>query len=148
MAKVTASARHGARKKALQALYQWQVSKSPVAEIEQYFLCELNPKKVDVSYFRELFTQVVEQSAQLDAMFAPFLDRTLTELHTIEWQVLRLGAYEFSARQDIPYRVVINEALELSKIYGAEDGHKYVNGVLDKLAAQLRSLEVSAHTKS
>jgi N utilization substance protein B len=100
--------------------------------------------KADVPYFRTLLNGAISHVAELDSQMAPFLDRTPSELSPIERGVLLLGGYELLSELEVPYRVVINEAVELAKAYGGTDGHKYVNGVLDKLAARLRQIEVRA----
>ena len=137
-------ARHKARSRAVQAIYDWQVSGNDVREVEEYFLTEQNMKKTDLDYFSELLHGIPSHLSELDGHLAPILDRPLEEVDPVEKAILRIGVYEFVHRMDVPYRVVINEAVELAKDFGAEDGHKYVNSVLDKLAAKLRSLEVNA----
>jgi N utilization substance protein B len=137
-------ARHKARSRAVQALYDWQVSGNDVGEVEEYFLTEQNMKKTDLDYFRELLHGVPKHLSELDGHLQPILDRPLEEVDPVEKAILRIGVYEFAHRLDVPYRVVINEAVELAKDFGAEDGHKYVNSVLDKLAVKLRELEVKA----
>lgn len=147
--KVRASARRQARRKALQALYQCYVAGTSTPDIKKQYLGELNPKKVDIEYFTELVDKVSVQADALDKQLEVYLDRTISDLNPIELIVLRMGTYEFEHRIDVPYKVVINEALILSKIFGATDGHKYVNGVLDKLASALRPHEFNAeHHKS
>ena len=100
--------------------------------------------KSDVDYFRTLLNGAIEHAPELEAQLAPFLDRDVSELSPIERAILLLGGYELMREPEVPYRVVINEAVELAKAYGGTDGHKYVNGVLDKLAARLRAVEVQA----
>ena len=102
--------------------------------------------KVDEAYFEELLHQVPRHVAELDALFGELLDRPIAEVDPVERAVLRLGTYELQHRLDIPYRVVINEGVELAKIFGAEDGHKYVNSILDGVARKLREVEVKANT--
>ncbi len=133
--------RRQARFLLVQALYQWLLSDAPVAEVIAQF--ELNPhfKKGDQNYFVESLRAITQQAEQLDQLYVPFLDRNLKELDPIEKSILRLSTYELSVRLDIPYRVVINEALELAKTFGATDSHKYINGVLDRVAKQLRKNE-------
>ena len=101
-------------------------------------------EKSDVAYFRTLLVGAVRDARELEAQITPFLDRRFVELSPIERGILLLSAYELQRELEVPYRVVINEAVELAKVYGGTDGHKYVNGVLDKLAGQLRELEVRA----
>ena len=133
-----------ARRLALQALYQWQVAGQDLREIEGQFLQRDESHESDLGYFHDLLHGVPEQLDRLDRELGAFLDRPLGEVDPVERAVLRMGAYELLLRSDIPYRVVINEAVELAKRFGAEQGHRYVNGVLDRLARRLRSLEVEA----
>lgn len=140
------SARTRARRLAMQGLYEWQVAQNSVRNIETQFLIDKDTKNVDVAYFRELLIKVAEQVDELDAYITPHLDRELAEVDPVECAVLRIGAYELAHRLDIPFRVVINEAVELTKTFGADQGHKYVNGIMDKMAAQLRQVEVQAQS--
>jgi len=139
-----AQRRRQARRKALQALYQWEFTGDAVSDIDAQFLAGTGMGKADLEYFRELFGRIVQSRADTDASLAPFLDRRLEQLDPIERNVLRIGAYELRECPDVPFRVVINEAVELAKLFGAEQGHKYVNGVLDALARQLRARECTA----
>jgi N utilization substance protein B len=142
------STRRRAREFALQGLYQWQLArKEPVTIAAE--LAE-NPEfgKSDVGYFRTLLNGAIDNASELEAQMAPFLDRQVSELSPIERSILLLGGYELMRELEVPYRVVINEAVELAKIFGGTDGHKYVNGVLDKLAARLRQIEVRAERGS
>lgn len=132
------SARRRARECAVQALYSWQVSKNDIAAVEAEFLAEQEMKNVDLTYFRELFTGAATNADVLDKLMAPYLSRTLAELGQIERAILRLAIYELRYREDVPYKVIINEGIELAKTFGAEDSHKFVNGVLDKAAANIR----------
>lgn len=132
------AARHRARECAVQALYSWQLSKNDIADIEYQFLAEQDVKDVDVVYFRELLTGVATNSAYLDGLMAPYLSRQLDELGQVEKAVLRVALFELARRADVPYKVAINEGIELAKTFGAEDSHKFVNGVLDKAAPQIR----------
>ncbi|WP_439241822.1 MULTISPECIES: transcription antitermination factor NusB [unclassified Lonepinella] len=131
------SARRRARECAVQALYSWAVSQNEAAEVELAFVSEQDLKGVDVAYFRQLFRQTVDNLAAVDSTLAPFLDRTSEELTPIEKAILRLATYELKYVLDVPYKVVINEAIEVAKTFGADDSHKYVNGVLDKVAPSL-----------
>lgn len=135
-------ARSKARRAALQALYQWQVSGQDASDIERQFLAEQDMARLDVPYFQELLRQVPALHAELDAHLAPLLDRPLHEVDPVERAILRIGAYELKARPDVPYKVVINEAVETAKTFGGEEGYKYVNGILDKLAHTLRKTEI------
>ena len=135
--------RKRARQAAVQALYQWQLTAQQPGDIERLFLHDQDLKGVDHEYFRCLVREVPLHLAELDARLAPHLDRTIEEIDPVERAILRIGACEFAYHPEIPYRVVLNEAIELAKTFGAEHGHKYVNAVLDKVAAGLRQDEVS-----
>lgn len=141
----TPAARRKARHYGMQALYQWQMTKDPVKDIELQFLTDYDFAKVDVEYFHDIVHHVPASLEELEDAFKPYLDRDITELDPIELSLLRLGSYELVKRIDIPYKVVINEAVALAKKFGATDGHKYINGVLDKLAQQTRAVEVNAN---
>lgn len=130
-----------ARRRAVQALYQWQQLRQDLADIELQFLTEQEMDRVDVDYFRELLHAVPKHLNELDEVLQPLLDRNIESVDNVERAILRLGAYELKYRLEIPYRVVINEAIELAKTFGAEQSHRYINGVLDKLAPTLRSAE-------
>ncbi|AIU87662.1 transcription antitermination factor NusB [Pectobacterium brasiliense] len=132
------AARRRARECAVQALYSWQLSKNDIADVEHQFLSEQDVKDVDITYFRELLAGVATQAEKLDQLMAPFLSRQIEELGQVEKAILRLAMFELSKREDVPYKVAINEAIELAKIFGAEDSHKFVNGVLDKAAPSVR----------
>ncbi|APS29134.1 transcription antitermination factor NusB [Pectobacterium brasiliense] len=132
------AARRRARECAVQALYSWQLSKNDIADVEHQFLSEQDVKDVDITYFRELLAGVATQAEKLDQLMAPFLSRQIEELGQVEKAILRLAMFELSKREDVPYKVAINEAIELAKIFGAEDSHKFVNGVLDKAAPNVR----------
>jgi N utilization substance protein B len=135
-------ARHKARFLALQAIYQWQVTDDDIKSIKVQFLDKANSKKVDRDYFDDLLKGVVTNVAVIDETIAPFLDRKIGDLDLVELAVMRLATYELMKRSDVPYKVVINEALELAKDFGSVEGFKYVNGVLDKAAHLLRSEEI------
>ena len=132
------AARRRARECAGQALYSWQLSHNDIADVEYQFLSEQDVKDVDVLYFRELLSGVATNSAYLDGLMKPYLSRLLEELGQVEKAVLRIALFELSKRDDVPYKVAINEAIELAKTFGAEDSHKFVNGVLDKAAPAIR----------
>ncbi len=138
------SDRSRARRYAVQALYEWQVSGNPPKEIEQQFLIEHHSRKFDRAYFNELLNGVCEQVDELDAEISPLSDRPFNEVDIVEKAILRLGCFELKNRIDIPYRVVINEAIELTKTFGADKAHRFVNGTMDKLAEILRAAEVAA----
>ncbi|MEH6389911.1 MULTISPECIES: transcription antitermination factor NusB [Pseudomonas] len=139
-----ASARRKARSMAVQALYSWQIAGMPLSDIEAQFRTDNDFSKVDGAYFHELLTGVPRNLTELDGYLDSVLDRPVKDIDPIELAVLRIGVYELSKRIDVPYKVVINEGIEMAKIFGATDGHKYVNGILDKLAPRLRSVEVNA----
>ncbi|WP_372717176.1 transcription antitermination factor NusB [Immundisolibacter sp.] len=135
-------ARSKARRGALQALYQWQLSgDDSLSSIEAQLLAERELGDIDVDYFHELLTQVDRRWAEFDTRLAPMLDRPLEQLDPVERAILWLGLYELDARWDIPFRVVISEALELAKQFGGDQAHRYVNAVLDRLARELRVAE-------
>ena len=140
----TPSARKRAREICLQALYQWQLAGHSATDLAQQFRAERNLQKVDIVYFDALLNAVIEQSAELDILFEPFLDCKLDQLDPVSLTILRISSYELQSRLDIPYRVVINEAINLSKKFGPTDSRKFVNAVADKLAPQLRAMEISA----
>lgn len=129
----------------MQALYQWQMTKDPLREIELQFLADYDFTKVDVEYFHDIIHQVPANLGELETAFTPHLDRDIKDLDPIELSLLRLGSYELIKRIDIPYKVAINEAVSLAKKFGATDGHKYINGVLDKLAQTARTVEINAN---
>lgn len=141
------TARRNARHYALQAMYQWQLSGAPINEIENEFLLHQIKKKTDLEFFKELIHSVPKQFDELDEHMSPFLNRSIEELDPIELAILRLGIYELKNRLDIPYRVVINESLEMTKKFGSIEGFKFVNGILDQVARKLRSHEVAANKK-
>lgn len=137
-------ARSRARRRALQAVYAWQMSGTRVNEVVSQFAHEQAREVADLAYFEDLVHGVAKNRASLDDGLAPFLDRDIAHVDAIELAVLRIAAYELQHRPDVPYRVVINEAIESVKRFGAEHGHTYVNGVLDHAAAQWRAVEVGA----
>ncbi len=131
-------ARRRARECAVQAIYSWQLSGNPIAEVEYEFIAEQDMSDVDVNYFRELLSGVATNATKLDQLMAPYLSRQLEELGQVEKAILRVSMFELSFREDVPYKVAINEGIELAKVFGAEDSHKFVNGVLDKAAPAVR----------
>ncbi|WP_432383001.1 transcription antitermination factor NusB [Duganella sp. P38] len=139
--------RHRAREFALQGLYQWLLNNESASTVVNHIRGAHGFDKADAEHFTVLLNGAIGSSVELREMFAPLVDRGINELSPIEHAVLLIGAYELKNNQEIPYRVVINEAVELTKSFGGIDGHKYVNGVLDKLAAQLRPEEVAADKK-
>lgn len=139
--------RHLSRELALQGIYQWRVAGSEASFIEtQLRETSLFPK-IDESFFSELLRGVLKHSTMLEQHIQPYLDRSLADLSPVESSILLLSTYELIHHLEIPYRAIINEGIELAKTYGGTDGYKYVNGVLDKLAAQLRSVEIQAQQK-
>ena len=139
--------RHRAREFALQGLYQWLLNNEDATKVVNNIRAAHGFDKADGEYFADLLRGTIKQSVELREAFSPLVDRGVAELSPIEHAVLLIGAYELKNHIEIPYRVVINEAVELTKSFGGIDGHKYVNGVLDKLAAQLRADEVAADKK-
>lgn len=141
-------ARRNARQYALQAMYQWQISATPIADIELEFLVHQIKQKTDLPYFKELIHAIPKEYDELDNHMLPYLSRPVAELDPVELAILRLAIYELSKRLDVPYRVAINEALELAKKFGSIEGYKFVNGVLDQVARKLRIDEIKADKKS
>ncbi|MDR5612272.1 MAG: transcription antitermination factor NusB [Arsenophonus sp.] len=132
------AARHRARECAVQAIYSWQLSGNSIADVEVEFLSEQDMSDVDVTYFRELLNGVSTHVLELDKKMAPYLSRQLGELGQVEKAVLRLAMFELCYRDDVPDKVAINEAIELAKVFGAEESHKFINGALDKVVATVR----------
>jgi len=137
------SARRRSRELALQALYAWQLSGDSAADLRSQLAETRDFGKADGRYFTRLLEGTIEHAAALERLIAPALDRKLKELSPVERGILLLAAFELKNSPDVPYKVVINEAVELAKVYGGTDGHKYVNGVLDKIARGLRSGEAA-----
>lgn len=144
MAASRTQARRRARRGAVQAIYQWQVGGGSSAEIRTEFRDRAGMDNVDWAYFDALVDGVIGNAAELDAALCPHLDREVAELDPVERAILRLATREFMAHADVPFRVVINEAIELARTFGAEQSHRYVNGVLDALARDLRPHELRA----
>ena len=136
------SGRHRSREFALQGLYQWQLSGADAAVIERQLSDVKGFDKTDRAYFSALLEGSIRDAQRLEQALQPYLDRKCSELSPIERAILLIAAYELESQPEVPYRVVINEAVELAKSYGGTDGFKYVNGVLDRLAADARPLEV------
>ena len=135
------SARRRSRELATQGLYQWLLSGAPAGEIDAQLRNAQGFDKVDPEYFRTLLEGAIADASGLEQAIAPHLDRAFARLSPVERGILLLAGYELAHRPDVPYRAVINEAVELAKSYGGTDGYKYVNGVLDKLAQELRASE-------
>jgi transcription antitermination protein NusB len=137
-----AAERRKARHYSMQALYQWHMAGAAVSDIEAEFRADYDFSHVDLEYFQDLLHGVPACVDELDDALAPLLDRKVDDLDPIERTLLRMGMYELTRRIDVPYKVVINEQVALAKKFGATDSHKYVNGVLDKAARQLRKVEI------
>lgn len=136
--------RSWARRCAAQALYEWQITGQEPSRIAAQFLADEDLRKADPDYFWELIQQIPARAAEIDAALDPFLDRPLAQVDPVERAILRIGGYELMQHPNLAYRIVLNEAVELAKVFGAEQGHRYVNGVLDKLARAVRSAEFAA----
>ena len=141
--KKTAGSRTRARRLAMQAVYQWLLNEASIADIEKQFLQDPESQSANQEYLSELMQGVLQHHADLSAQLSPCLDRPLAEVDPVERAVLLIAAYEFSHVPSVPYKAVINEAIELTRRYGAEQAHKFVNGVLDKLAKETRSTETA-----
>ncbi|MDP2241170.1 MAG: transcription antitermination factor NusB [Burkholderiales bacterium] len=136
------SSRRRSREFVLQGLYQWQLTQTDTKTIALNLAEGRGFDKIDSDYFSALLDGAVKYAAVLEQELTPCIDRKFSALSPVERSILLLAGYELMHRPEVPYRVVINEAVELAKSYGGTDGHKFVNGVLDKLAARLRALEV------
>jgi len=135
---VKVSARRKAREFAVQAIYSWQLSKNDLNDIETNFLVDNQKRRFDIPYFQLLLRGVGEHLESLDAAISPHVDRPLDEIDQVEKAILRMAVFELSEVKDVPYKVVINEAIELAKSFAADDSHKFINGVLDKAVKLLR----------
>lgn len=138
--------RHLARQAAVQALYQWQLTGQKPEDIENHYVLDHDMGEIDTSYFDQLVRQIPLHVHELEDYLTPHLDWDIEEVDPVERAVLRLGVYELEFCPDVPVKVVLDEAIELAKTFGAEHGHKFINGVLDKAAATIRSGELT--TKS
>ena len=139
-----AAERRKARHYGMQALYQWYMAGASLNDIEAEFRGDYDFSHVDLEYFQALLHGVPARVDEFEAILEPLLDRKLDDLDPIERTLLRMGTFELAERPDVPYKVVINEAVALAKKFGATDGHKYINGVLDKVARELRKVEINA----
>jgi N utilization substance protein B len=128
----------------VQALYQWQMSGESLTRIETYFLEEQHLKGAQRSYFTELFHGVPKDLTQIDEALTEFVDRPVDKIDPVERAILRIGAYELMYRLETPYKVIINEGVNLAKDFGAEGSHKYINGILDKVSQKHRAVEIAA----
>lgn len=144
MASSAKSSRSRARQAAVQALYQWQLTEQPPEQIESHFISDHELNGVDLDYFHHLVLEIPLHQHELDDHLLPHIERTINEIDPVERAILRIGVFEFEFHPEIPYKVILNEAVELAKIFGAEHGHKFVNGVLDKVAAKLRAHEITS----
>ena len=136
-----AAQRRKARHFGLQALYQWTLSDASLVDIDAEFRVDNDFRNTDGEYFQALLRGVMEDVESLEALFSPLLDRALDDLDPIERNLLRMGTFELKERIDVPYTVVINEAVSLAKKFGATESHRYINGILDKVASELRTVE-------
>lgn len=136
--------RSRARRAALQAIYQWQMTAQAPDKIAEQFREEKSWKRIDEALFESLLNGVPACSGELDELIEPILDRPVAQVDAVERAILRMGAFELTRRKDIPWRVVINECVELAREFGAEQSHKYVNGILDKLARRTHDAEIQA----
>lgn len=123
-----------ARHRILQALYQWELTQHDLHDIENQFHEDQDMRRVDIKYFKELLHGIPENKEIIDAKIEPLLDRPINQLDPVEICILRIATYELIKRIDVPYRVLVNEAVELAKAFGADESHKYINGVIDRLA--------------
>ena len=138
------AARSRARRRALQAIYAWQLSGQRIGQVIEQFRNEQDMEIADLAYFENLVGGVSDNLEKIDEELRRFVDREIAQIDPIERGVLRLAAYELLFRIDVPYRVVLNEAIETTKRFGADHGHSYVNGVLDRAATEWRSTEINA----
>lgn len=132
------AARRKARGLAVQAIYSWQISQNHVSDIEQQFLLDNDVNKIDVEFFKDAIRGVAAHYKELDTALTPYTERPYEEVDQIEKAIMRLSAYELKFRLDVPYKVAINEGIELAKKFGADDSHRFVNGVLDRACKDLR----------
>jgi len=132
------SNRHNARKAAVQALYQWDITQQSAHEIEPQFEKIHDMQNLDKKYLREVLQQIPKLSDELEQDILPFIGREFESLDPVERAILRLGAYELKSRLDVPTKVVMNEMIEIAKVFGSEHSYKFINGVMDKLAKNLR----------
>ncbi|KGJ91354.1 transcription antitermination factor NusB [Colwellia psychrerythraea] len=135
------SPRRKARELAVQAVYSWQVSKNPINDVEVNFITDNSKRRFDIEYFQLLFRGVTANVGSIDDAIIPYVDRPLDDIDQVEKAILRVAVFELKDCTDVPYRVVINEAIELAKSFAADDSHKFVNGVLDKAVKLIRPEE-------
>ncbi len=140
---ISKRARVKARRNTVQALYQWLLTSKEASDILSEFENDAQKlAKTDIDYFKDLFLGVIKHKDELETHYSDLLDRAIDELDAIERAILLIGSYELEHHIELPYRVVVNESIELAKTFGAEESHKYINGIMDKLAQQLRSMEM------
>lgn len=132
------SPRRKARELAVQAVYSWQISQNSVTDVEVGFITDNSKRRFDIEYFQQLLRGVTANVTEIDLAITPHVDRPLEDIDHVEKAILRVAIYELSDCQDVPYRVVINEAIELAKLFAADDSHKFINGVLDKAVKLIR----------
>lgn len=130
--------RRKARELAVQAVYSWQISNNDIADVEVNFLTDNSARRFDIPYFQQLLRGVTLDITRVDGMISPFVERPLDDVDHVEKAILRVASYELSDCLEVPYRVIINEAIELAKSFAADDSHKFVNGVLDKVVKRVR----------
>ena len=141
---MASKSRHLARRHAVQALYQWDLTEQEASEIESSFIEGHDLSRVDLEYFRHLIRNVPLYHQEVDDRLSQYIKRGVENIDPVERAILRLGTYELEYEKTIPYKSIIDEAIELTKVFGAEEGYRFVNGVLDRLAKELRQSEISA----
>lgn len=142
--KGVAKARGKSRRLAMQAVYQWQMTGDSITDIKQQFFDENNMSKADAEFFSELVSGVASSISELDVLLEKYMSRSAESVDPVERSILRLATYEFVNRYDVPYRVVLNEAVNITKEYCSENSHTFVNAVLDKVAREVRHLELQS----
>ncbi len=145
--KSVAKARGKARRLTMQAIYQWQMTGDSIADIKQQFVDENPAKSIDADYFSQLVSGVASSISELDPLLEKYMTRSIESVDPVERAILRMATFEFINRLDVPYRVVLNEAVNITKEFCAEKSHTFVNGVLDKVAKEIRHIEVQAAKK-
>lgn len=135
------SPRRKARELAVQAIYSWQMSQNSVTDIEVNFIADNSKRRFDIEYFQLLLRGVTTNLSDVDGAISPYVDRPFDDISQVEKSILRVAVFELQGCEEVPYRVVINEAIELAKSLGADDSHKFVNGVLDKTVKSIRPQE-------
>jgi len=141
MSALNIKARKKSRKLALQAIYQWQLTNAELHAVQAQFLAHPDNADIDSAYFKQLVAHVINDVNGIDNTFKPYLDRDIEALNPIELAILRLGTYELLSCLEIPYKIILNEAIELTKTFGAEDSYKYTNSILDRVADKVRAQE-------